>query len=163
MQPAKVEPQLVVLRTMGQEMRREVNEEVLVFRAKTDEASGENHGSAGVREVEGTATRCKIRQGCIGVLAFLQARPPRVGIERVLQDGGFQQFRRDRQQGHATKLSGAFGVTPQHREQVLEHGVDAGFVVHALLEVDQQPPCVGLREIIEQGLSSMLLRPVDVS
>ncbi|GIR07932.1 MAG: hypothetical protein CM15mP18_2610 [Methanobacteriota archaeon] len=123
----------------------------------------QNHGGTGIREVERTAACREVQQGRTGVLAFVQARPPRVGIERILQDGGFQQFRRDRQQGHATKLSGTFGVTPQHRKQVLEHGVDTGFVVHALFEVDQQPPCVGLREIIEQGLSSMLLRPVDVS
>jgi len=159
-EPSKFKPEFVVLRPVGEQVSGQLDEEVLVVLAQAFQPSTEDDGGTRVAEVETSATRCEVVH--VGPKVNLNVRPPPGGVERVDQQCGFQQFLCNVDEVHAPKLACAFRVPPKHREEVLQHGVNAGPVVEHHLQSDQHAPRILLREIVEQGLPCVLFSPRHV-
>ncbi len=83
-------------------------------------------------------------------------------MKRVDQECGFQQFLGHVHEVHAAKLACTFRVPPKHSKKVLQNGMNAGPIVEHHLQLGQHAPRVFLREIVEQGLPSMLFGPRQV-
>jgi hypothetical protein len=87
---------------------------------------------------------------------------PCIRVQRVSQQGGFEQLLTDFKDRHTRELSNLLRVASKNSEQVTEQSAKTNLIQQSDLDVGQDPPILLTGEIVQQGLARILLGPIRI-